>query len=447
MIEKGVYIMSFNRFYFLILFVPFFLGFSSSVNAQSCQTLREVIINLKEPSFGIPTVWDSIFKDRSEGLVEFSAGLPMDDGTVLAIGEILSRESYKPKEMVMVKLNRRGRALLEKRYPSKEGEQSVSIIDKETGYVAASDFNEDKNHRAARLSWFNKEGDFLKDKIIKEEDHHLHVYQIMAANDGNGTVLLGHAVSKSDPEDEYGMLYRISSKGNLLWKRAYRPGVPNMITGLSFIEEKGHYLASGRIKLDDGRMAGWILELSDDGTIVWQRTYPRGTFSILNKSAELDEGYVLTGFSTPLDGKADAAWVMYVADNGEPIWQRYFRGKNHALTGDDLLNHKDGRLSLLINAKANEGSLSRDHIRLLTLTNLGEVMNDEPYVDGVDANARELFLGRVSERILISNVKARTKLEEEQEKNTTYIEEMKGWVVVATPLDPYEDPCSDKVFR
>jgi hypothetical protein len=459
-------IMNHIKKFFLLLSAIMIVSISANkANATNCDALYEVIITLKEPRFGVPSVWDAPYEQEAY-MVQASAGLPSDEGTVFIVGEKLSLDDYKPKETFLVRLNRRGRALFEKSYPAKLNERSIDVILNDDHYVVGSNFSLTKSQRAVKLSWYNAQGKKTSDKILKDNDFNYEITDLHHGING-GLIVVIHASHVVNSEDEYGLIINLSNKGSELWRRAYRPGIPNRINSVSTEKNRGHYLASGRIRLDDGRMAGWILELNFDGTVVWQRTYPRGDASNLIYGTSREGNYYFVGEADPIDDGNRAAWVIALSNLGEPLWQRYYRGNNHNFSAVGILDHDDGRISVALNAEAALGSIKKTHVRLLTLDPRGTIVMDEPYLRGLEAKGSQFLFGANQERIVISNSRVDPNPEPEDkgfaerffgnatnsETNTVDASEQtkvpsddtlndyEGWVLVATPLDPFKDVC------
>ena len=458
------------QFFTAVLTALLLCGSGHEVRAQTsaqCGFSPEVIVTLRDPQFGIPTVWDSAFEDENDGMAEFAAGLPLQDGTLMAAGEILSGKDFKPAERVLVQMNRRHRVMMERRHPAALNEKAADIMALNKGFVIASTFSGPRKERRVKLSWYDAKATFKKEKIFKDSDYDYTAYDLDHAVSGNRIMLLVQAVNRKNPEDQYGVLMQLSADGKLLWRRAYRPGIPNLLDGITPLAGKEDYLAYGRIRMEDGRDAAWLIELNHDGTIVWQRTYPRGKASILRDAQPAKGGFILTGESEPLDDKGGAGWVMKVMNLGIPVWQSYYRAKDYALDGVGSIVFEDGRIAVALNAQALEGTFGRNHIRMLTLNPRGVMMQDQAYIEGRMAAARQFLEGNKDERIAIANITALPHLAERKDRvklsisgpgemgpalplesetakkseETGALPRLQGWFLVATPLDPYQDPC------
>jgi len=259
---------------------------------------------------------------------------------------------------------------------------------------------------------------------------------------------------------------RFTAGGQQVWRRAYRPGIPNRIEGLGDGGDGG-YIAVGRIKIDDGRNAGWVMKLGADGTVLWQRIFPRGAGAVLSRAVYASDmsgheghGFLLLGTSVPLDGGSNAAWLLAVDSLGEPQWQRYIRHPDFSFSPFGIDRAADGRVTVALNAKAVDGSGHRDHVRMLALSPRGVIIGDEAYIEGIQAEGRDYVSGWNGERIVTATIESDvgaggaemvgddflvTKSDAVSEagaKNGRPVSE--GWIFVATALDPYDDPCMIK---
>ena len=430
---------------------------------QSCDVFYEVIATLFPPQFGFPTVWDAFYGDR-DTMTQIASGVTHEGGTLMVLARHLDKTTHKPVDVTLAEINRRGRALMEKKHPAREGEDPIKLIATKTGYLSVSNVSIAKNDRVDRqigISWYSKAGDFLKDQVLQDDTYDYETFGILPATDGEGFVVIAHAMSRAKDTDQHGVLMCFTSEGKQVWRRAYRVGTPNQIGGLMAIDEK-NYLAMGHIKLDDGRMAGWVLKLADDGTILWQRTYPRGLFSSLRQgaisgvSATEGAGFLLIGDSMPATGDLSAAWLLALDSMGEPRWQRFYRRSDYTFSGVGVRTEDDGRIDVLLNGKAREGADGRSHIRMLTLSRRGVTIADESYIDGVHARATDFFQGWNGERIATAIVEVEDKANADAlgplpGQNPVPVEHVQirqqGWALVASALDPYRDPCDSNGRR
>jgi len=438
-----------------------------------CSVIPEIIINLRPSMFGFPTVWDASY-GKIDDLTQFASGVAKESGTLMAAGRRLSAEDFTLKDIVLVELNRRGRALTEKSFAPKRDELPIKLIASGDGYIMLSDMKSAgrKPKGQIRLSWYDKEGNYRKQKIYDDAAFNYAGQTIIHASGGNGYIIVAHGVNLNNQSDENAVLIRVNSNGDIIWRRSYRPGIPNMLANLSAVDESS-YIGAGRIRLEDGRMAGWAMKLAQDGAIMWQRTYPRGNFTSFMDAAPMSapmgsgDGYLLSGMAQPSDNGIEAGYVAFVDNQGEPVWQRYIRRTDHQLSVPFIEKKPDGRIQLVVQANIMDGEIGQDHIRMLVMSPRGAVIQDEAYYEGRGARAMDFTIGSNQERIITAIIDedpkgAEEEIEpivvvglvadvittEEQEEATKIkpppIE--RGWALVATALDPYNDPCANQPF-
>ena len=433
-------------------------GLPQDARAQACDTLFEVISTIKQPTYGFPTIWDADYGSADQ-MVQFAGGILMDEGTVMSYAGKIDEKTSKPLETGLVELNRRGRTMTEKFYPAKNGEQPAGLVKIDNRFVGVSNFRVGKNNdKHVRLSWYDRDGTYKREQTFYDAAYDYEAQKIIPAVDGKGFVIVVHAVSRKDSTDQYGVIARFSADGKQTWKRAYRPGVNNKLIGLSQTDDNA-YLATGKIIMDDGRMAGWIMKVAYDGTILWQRTYPRGKYSVFTagavsskKSPDGTSFLLVTGAAEPADNGPHAAWVMEVDPLGEPLWQRYMRRKDYSFEGMDIAAQKDNRIVVTINATADrKDKEAHDHVRIITLSPRGIMLDDEAYLMGLEAKAVEVTQNANSDIVLVTTILKEQKKPEEEFGPPKPLPEGKqpdvppplqeGWVAVIPAPDLYTDPC------
>src|SRR5687768_7161849 len=100
--------MTMRVFLVLFLMAAVLPGGMKPARAQNaCEAPYEVITTLRPARLGVPTVWDAAY-GIDDKMVQLESGLPLEGGTVLAVGRTLSKENFAPEKTVLVELNRRG---------------------------------------------------------------------------------------------------------------------------------------------------------------------------------------------------------------------------------------------------------------------------------------------------------------------------------------------------
>lgn len=455
--------LSIKPFLYLLLAATALLAAGPARAQDLCDTPRESIVTPYRHRFGVPTVWDASHHMPGH-MVTFGAGLPLETGGVLSWGTARALKDPKKAEMLLVELNRRGRAITLKTRPALAGEEPIALIAGGRNYIAASTVQTGKDgaRRQTRLSWYDENADYRRELILRDDTFDYVPHALVPAFGGKGFIAVLHAVNHRNAVDNNAVLLRYGADGKLLWRRAYRPGAANNLQNMIPLAD-GTYLATGSIDGEGGRKAGWVLKLAADGAIVWQRTYPRGATAQIKYAAAQNNGLMLLGEVRGYDEGADAVWLLALTASGDMVWQRYFRRDDFDLSAFGLLSQGDGRFTVGANARAraieNPRNDHRSHIRLFTVAANGVLIDDEAYIDGLSAAGVQILRGGENERVVIANMQSDARPQPPTAQLATALEqsatpaeertnpplpaeiEQEGWVFVATPLETYDDPC------
>ncbi len=416
------------------------LVFATPVAAQECNITDEMIVRLRPASFGNRRAWDMLYGDV--GYERFSDIAMIDDENVVVAGDYTVGEDdtvYKP---MILQMNYRADTVWENREETNKDHPLIRVVKTDRGISALGEVTEGKK-RGIFLSNYSKDGKLLHRKNIVENGADIEAVALVETHDKKGFIIGAQYRSQSNLEDTYGLIYKVTSQGNIVWRRAYRPGIVTFFHNIHAMPG-GAYMASGQIRMEDGRLAGWGVKLDENGAIQWQQTYPRGSFAALRSAGVFrDGGYVFTGDVEPAGGGRKSAWVMVVNEVGKVVWQRYYTA-DYNYTGYDLIAHPDGRTDVLISGKPLKGRRDRPHLYVLTISPRGYLMNARAYVDGQGAGARRLILGPNKGRFFVGT--AQTTAPDNVPLGARPPYTFDAWLVGLPALDPYEDPCMINPF-
>jgi len=415
-----------------------------------CEAPFEAILKMGGPHLEYPTVWDVVYR-KGNNVMDLFDGVPLGPENVLVVGRDLKKSKGGKFDIILSEINSRGRIIAENIYAPKGVEEPRFLGRVKGGFVLVSDL-QDKNQ--VRLSLYDAKRKYKSEKIIADPRYNYSSGAYAPINNGtDGFVVAVNAESRQDDKDKYGILFRFSADGKQLWRRHYTQGVANRIRGLSPLEN-GSIIATGQVEADNGTMAGWILALGSSGEIMWQRSYARGAEATLKSVVAGERGYFVIGDAQPGNGEPLALWMMAVNNLGEPQWQRYYRRNNTGFSAVKMTRTNDGRFAVTVNALAPKGSGGRDHVRLLTLSARGAVIDDEAYINGVSAMARNSIVSPEGARVVFSTTTTDSKplkteiidnhlvIVEEPDVDDGKPRAHQGWIFLGAPLpEKYNDPC------
>lgn len=403
---------------------------------------EQEIITLRMPEFGgSSNIWDITYAE--EGMDVFSDIIALDTTTVVAAGAYTKDKDDGTYHPLIVKFDDTLKPVWELREDSKEHRTIHRILKTKSGFTVLGDIINDKKAQGVYIASYTDDGKVKgKPTGFYEAGGNLDAKAFIPAQDGGGYIAVVQYTDAKDTEKQYGILYKISGAGKIVWKRTYQTGRSNVLNNVQAVQD-GTYVAVGQVVLDEKKSAGWLLRLDHDGALKWQKTYPRGMAASLQAAMQTTQGdIIVSGKSRPFDydGSHLSAWVMKTDSAGTPKWQRYLRG-DFSYSAPDMIVYEDGRASVLLSAAGSDTD-HRSHARIITFTPQGTVDQLDDYTDGQNASAQRLISGANAERILTGY--AQTSFGENQEGNTaaeapsyTY----DGWILAAPALETYEDPC------
>ncbi len=433
-----------NR-YFLI-FAVFFTGPAPVLAAglpRDCSLQAELIFELTKAEYGAYNVWDADYGEM-ETDERFVSASVLESGNIVAVGEIAAYGKPNIK-VALAEIDQRGRIVWDVSQDV-AGLQSLKKMLATPGGFAVMGAVKDKAGRpSVWLGFFDKAGKFLSQKIIADGQGALLPEDFILQNSGKGFLLSASAES-GKKADSHAVLYHLDGAGRVLDRHSYMPGMGNRILGLS-PAGKDFYVASGFLRGGDGRVAGWILKLNPDGSLVWQQQYPRGAAAQINKAVPMVGDYILAAGETRPKGKGHlAGWVMMIeADTGNVVWQRYYTGEMDQSARDVLVN-ADGLGSVMMQvskpAAVEASEKTRGYVRLLTVNPRGVLFRSDEYFNAEDAQGFQQIGGRAGERILMGRTDIVYKIEPKPgEPVETLRHGWNGWVVAAAPMESFADPC------
>ncbi len=259
----------------------------------------------------------------------------------------------------LLKLDAEGNLSWSKTYGGTKDDRGQSVIQTaDGGYAivgyAMSDDGDGSNNEGFHDNWILRldgSGNILWEKSFGFSGHD-HSYDVVetadagfffagfldvtssggAGNEGKGSYLTRHGVGEF-----WGT--KLDASGNLEWRRYFGGTNNDRAYGVVQADDGGFVLA-GASESDDfditspkGSYDFWMLKVSDQGELLWQRSFGgTGIDKAYDISKTLDGGYVVAGntFSTDTDisknnGESDV-WLIKVNDNGNLVWEKTFGG-------------------------------------------------------------------------------------------------------------------------
>lgn len=200
---------------------------------------------------------------------------------------------------------------------------------------------------------------------------------IRQTSDG-GYIVAGVTQSFGAGDYDYWIL-KLGTTGDIEWQRAYGDSGfdrPNMIRQTS----DGGYIVAGYTTSYASGI--WLLKLSSNGDIEWQRAYgdegSEWTDSIQQTS---DGGYIVAGYASFFDYDTGDIWVLKLSSNGDIEWQRVYRG-NSSDGAHSVQQTSDG--GYIVTGFTESFGAGRRDVWVLKLTSSGNIEWEQAYGDRYD---------------------------------------------------------------
>lgn len=417
-----------NRFILSCSFVCLFLVCQpSAARAQeSCDVNFETITALFEPSFGSYSVWESVLSEGQRGEA-FKSVVDLGQGATMAAGEMTPLPGVSPVVM-LAGYDKRGRVTWEKYHNVSAVTEVVKILKAGERIILMANRNLKGEGKTVWLGFFDDQGAFKDQKVIREKGRDLIGRDMALSQDGKRIVIaLSHETkggTAEKPVYSYSPEVRIfDAQGKFIIKRAYVMGASAQILGISaglYGEEKGEaIIATGYVDYEGGRKSGWVMRLGPDAAMVWQQPFSRGSHSQIKRSAGYARDYILTfGDALPSDGGHVGSWLMLLeASSGQVKWQRFFNGGYHYYAAD-IAVHPQGPIAVMMQARVpgekdpkapkvplmeEDGTIigKMDYVHTLLLNPRGVTLSGESYFKGLGANAYQMVFS-ADQRFLIA---------------------------------------------
>jgi uncharacterized delta-60 repeat protein len=188
-------------------------------------------------------------------------------------------------------------------------------------------------------------------------------------NDG-GYIVVGITTSFGAGDYDFWIL-KLSPNGDIEWQRAY--GGENFDSAQSIQQTRdGGYIVAGYSSSFVAQYADiWLLKLSNKGDIEWQRTYGGDGSEWTTSIQQTNDGsYILAGYSSSFSLSSGDIWVLKLFPNGDIEWQRAYKG-NESDGAHSIQQTRDGGI-IVAGFTESFGAGGRD-VWILKLNSIGEI--------------------------------------------------------------------------
>jgi len=155
-----------------------------------------------------------------------------------------------------------------------------------------------------------------------------HANSIRQTADG-GYIVVGNTYSFGAGSDDIWVL-KLYSTGNIEWQKTYGASGSDYAYCVQQTIDGGYIIAGDTTSFGAGSVDIWILKLSSTGNIEWQKTYGgAGTDCPWSIQQTSDEGYIISSWTYSFGVQMDDGWILKLSSNGNIEWEKTYGGSSY----------------------------------------------------------------------------------------------------------------------
>ncbi len=201
-------------------------------------------------------------------------------------------------------------------------------------------------------------------------------FEVVATND-DGYLIIGSSDSNdvdiSDNKGSYDFwVVKIAAEGSLLWQKSYGGSEIDQARA-AVATGNGNYLIVGDtrssdqdISLNNGGADVWLLNIDNEGNILWERTFGGSAFDVgRDICPSQDGGYYITGSSRSLDGAITTnkgkndVWLLKIDESGT-LEQQWTFGGSEIDFGHSVTQLQNGIVVVVGESASTDGDLTEN---------------------------------------------------------------------------------------
>ena len=179
---------------------------------------------------------------------------------------------------------------------------------------------------------------------------------------------------------------------NILWESNYGGSESDVLSNMITTESNG-YLISGFSSSNSDDVSNnygdsdiWLVEIDDQGLIVWEKNYGGSDSDISNPNCLLefsDGGYIFSGTSTSSDGDITTSggfayhWLVKIDNQGQIEWEKTYNAEFDFDNNFSLINSSNDSGFLICGYK--NYSIGNNDYQIIRINELGSILWEKSY--------------------------------------------------------------------
>jgi len=150
-------------------------------------------------------------------------------------------------------------------------------------------------------------------------------YSIQQTTDG-GYIVAGHTTFDNARFTDFWVL-KLSSDGNIEWQKTYGESLRERAYCIQQTLDGGYIVAGTTESFGAGSLDIWILKIAFDGNIEWQKTYGESYGESLSSILQtVDGGYIVAGSASFFGTGQYDFWIFKLSSDGDIEWNKIYGG-------------------------------------------------------------------------------------------------------------------------
>ncbi|NPA48129.1 MAG: CGP-CTERM sorting domain-containing protein [Thermococci archaeon] len=122
------------------------------------------------------------------------------------------------------------------------------------------------------------------------------------------------------------LVMKLSSNGSVIWAKTYGGKKADEASAVALTSKGDIVVAGWTESFGAGGKDAWVFELSQNGSIIWQRTYGGKKNEVARAVTVAESGDILVaGWSMSFTGPYNDTWVLKLSPNGSVMWTRLYK--------------------------------------------------------------------------------------------------------------------------
>ncbi|MFC2084357.1 T9SS type A sorting domain-containing protein [Bacteroidota bacterium] len=311
------------------------------VVTSNTSTSPDRVVIFGSGSSGSPITFERLFGDEENDGLSSVQQTP-DGGYILAGSTLLPSEDFN--DFYIVKTDNNGLMEWSAVHGDDETENANTVLQTGDGnYMVFGQTNsEGAGHFDYYLMKISSSGEKIWDKTYggnKDESA-----GAMVKTDDGGYILVGSTRSFGDEFSTDLFIIKVSADGNVIWEKTYGGSGGESVNEIIRTNDGGYVMVGTTGSYGAGSFDVYIVKINASGNLVWEKTFGGTGDEEGNDIVELNDGsFAISGYTVSFGAGAKDFLLLNVNSSGDEVWYNVYGGiyqdvaSNIVTTGNEII--------------------------------------------------------------------------------------------------------------